>query len=212
MVLKGYLFFLLLCLCAIGCGSDDDTPREIHYPAEFVRVTPASGEIPVNGIITVFFDNPPADIKVSTGSVRVAGKIVTIWGPFIPGPLVLTITWADGTHALKYAVIGPDTDPPIVTGGTVKDGEKDVDPEDINFDGQIVVEFSEDVSGNIALQTEGGDDVGWFGKVEGNRAILEVVKGKEISNETTYVIKGKVSDIAGNTTDVSITFVTKGKE
>ena len=180
--------------------------------AKFVRAIPPGGEIPVNGTITVIFDNAPADVTVSTGSVTVAGKTVRIRGPFIPGPLVLAITWADGTHALKYAVIGPDTDPPIVTGGTVKDGEKDVDPEDINFDGQIVVEFSEDVSGNIALQTEGGDDVGWFGKVEGNKAILELAWGKEISNETTYVIKSKVSDIAGNTTDVSITFVTRGKE
>ena len=72
--------------------------------------------------------------------------------------------------------------------------------------------FSEDVSGNIALQTEGGDDVGWLGKVEGNKATLELVKGKEIGNETTYVIAGKVSDAAGNSTDVSVTFVTKGKE
>ena len=250
MVLKGYLFLLLLCLCAIGCGDDDDIPIYHYNEAKFVRATPPGGEIPVNGTITVIFDNAPADIEVSTGSVTVAGKRVTIvhpviydkapanvrdkapaadvrvsvgtvivsgkrvtiGGAFIPGPLGLTITWADGTHALNYVVIGPDTDPPIVTGGTVKDGEKDVDPEDINTDGQIVVEFSEDVSGNIALQTEGGDDVGWLGKVEGNKAILEFVWGKEISNETTYVIKGKVSDLAGNTTNVSITFVTRSKE
>ena len=210
MVLKGYLFLLLLCLCAIGCGGDAGTPIP-DVPAGVVRVTPSSGEIPVNGKITVIFDNAPADIKVSAGCVPVAGKIATIRGPFIPGPLILAITWADGTHALSYAVIA-DTDPPIVTGGTVKDGEKNVDPEEINFDGQIVVEFSEDVFGNIALQTEGGDDVGWLSRVDGNRATLEVVKGKEIGNETTYVIKGKVSDVAVNTTDVSITFVTSGKE
>ena len=68
------------------------------------------------------------------------------------------------------------------------------------------------MTGNIALQTEGGDDVGWLGKVEGNKGTLELVKGRELENETTYVIRGKVSDAAGNSTDVSVTFVTKGKE
>ena len=91
------------------------------------------------------------------------------------------------------------------------DGDKDVDPEAINTDGKIEIEFSEDMTGNIALQTEDGDDVGWIGKVEGNKGTLELVKGRELENETTYVIKGKVSDGAGNSTDVSVTFVTKAK-
>ena len=71
--------------------------------------------------------------------------------------------------------------------------------------------FSEDVFGNIVLQTEGGDNVGWIGKIEGNKATLELVKGKEIANETTYVIRGKVSDAKGNAADYSVTFVTKRK-
>ena len=180
--------------------------------AAFVSAAPPGGEIAANGSITVTFDNAPADVTVSAGTVTVAGKSATITGPFTPGALALTITWADGTQALNYTVTAPDTDPPAVTGGTVSDGDKDVDPEAINSDAKIELEFSEDVSGNVALQTEGGDDVGWLGKVEGNKATLELVKGKEIGNETTYVIAGKVSDAAGNSTDVSVTFVTKGKE
>ena len=99
-----------------------------------------------------------------------------------------------------------------MTGGTVKDGDKDVDPEAINSDGIIEITFSEDMTGNIALQTEDGDDVGWLGKVEGNEGTLELVKGRELVNETTYVIAGKVSDAAGNSVNIKITFVTKGKE
>ena len=75
-----------------------------------------------------------------------------------------------------------------------------------------MIEFAEDMTGNIALQTEDGVDVGWIGKVVGNKAILELVKGREIVSETTYVIAGKVSDAAGNSTDVSVTFVTRTKE
>ena len=98
-----------------------------------------------------------------------------------------------------------------VTGGTVKDGDTDVDPEAINSDGVIEIVFSEDVYGNIVLQTESGGDVGWIGKVAGTKGTLELVKGRELTTETTYVIKGKVSDAAGNSFDVSVTFVTKGK-
>ena len=207
--------FLLAGLFAlsliVGCGGDSET-EEDAAPAAFVSATPPGGDIAANGSITVTFDNAPADVTVSAGTVTVAGKSATITGPFTPGALALTITWADGTQALTYNVTAPDTDPPTVTGGTVSDGDKDVDPEAINSDAKIEITFSEDVSGNIALQTEGGDDVGWLGKVDGNTGTLELVKGKEIGNETTYVIAGKVSDAAGNATDVSVTFVTKGKE
>ena len=113
---------------------------------------------------------------------------------------------------LSYTVAAADNTAPTVTGGTVSDGDEDVDPEGINSDGTIEITFSEDVSGNIALQTEGGDDVGWIGKVEGTTGTLDLVKGKEIGNETTYVIAGKVADAAGNETEVSVTFTTKGKE
>ena len=179
-------------------------------PANFVSATPPSGEIAANGGITVTFDNAPADVTVSAGTVTVAGKSATIAGPFTPGPLALTVTWADGTQALSYTVTAPDTTAPTVTGGTVKDGDRGVDPEAINTSASIQIEFSEEVSGNVALQTEGGDDVGWLGKVKGNKATLELVKGKEIGNGMTYVIAGKVSDAAGNSTDVRVTFVTKG--
>ena len=196
----------------VGCGSDSDTAEEPAAAAFVSANPPTGGEIAANGSITVTFDNSPADVTASVGTVTVAGKTATIAGPFTPGPLALTVTWADGNQALNYTVTAPDTTAPTVTGGTVSDGDKDVDPEAINTDAAIEIEFSEEVSGNIALQTEGGDDVGWLGKVEGNKGTLELVKGKEIGNETTYVIAGKVSDAAGNETEVSVTFVTKGKE
>jgi len=118
----------------------------------------------------------------------------------------------DPAHTFdEIPVVPPDHTSPKITGGTVFDGEENVDPAEIN-EGGIEITFNEVVNGNIALQTEGGDDVGWIGKVEGAKGILELVKGKEIGNETTYVIVGKVTDAAGNETEVHITFTTKGKE
>ena len=204
--------FLILCLCIIGCGSDEEAD-EYRKPVSFVSAAPPGGEIAANGTITVTFDNAPADVTVSAGTVTVADKTATITGPFTPGPIALTITWADGTQALYYTVTSPDCcGPSGVTGGTVKDGDKDVDPEAINTDGIIVIEFAENVTGHVALQTEAGEDVGWIGKVGSNKAILELVKGRELKSETIYVIRGKVSDAAGNSLDFSVTFVTRGKE
>lgn len=183
--------------------------------ASFVSASPPSGSsIAGNATITVTFDHDPGDVTASIGIVAGGGKARQITGPFASGPLNLTLTWTNGrrSYTLTYNVIASDTTPPYVTGGTVFDGDEDVDPKAINSDGKIEITFSEEVSGNIALQTEGGDDVGWIGKVESTKGILELVKGKEIGNETTYVIAGKVTDAAGNETEVHITFTTKGKE
>ena len=204
-----------LSLIVAGCGGGDEEEDAAAADAAFQSATPASGDLASNGSITVTFDNDPGDVTASAGTVAgSSGKTRTISGPFTPGALSLTLEWTngDGSHTLTYNVTAPDNEAPTVTGGTVSDGAEDVDPAEINDGGTIEVTFSEEVSGNIALQTEGGDDVGWIGKVEGTKGTLNLVKGKEIGNETTYVIKGKVSDAAGNETEVSVTFTTKGKE
>ena len=185
-------------------------PGPSPAPANFVSASPPGGsEIAANGSVTLTFDNAPADVTVSAGVATAAGRTVTVFGPFTPGPLSLTVTWADGSQTLTYIVRAPDINPPTVTGGTIRDGQRNVNPDTINAEAKIEITFSEKVTGNIALQTEGGDDVGWLGKVEGNKATLELVRGKEIGNETTYVIAGRVSDAAGNEADISITFVTR---
>ena len=207
------LVLLLIGLFAVsmlaGCGGDDDTDEPI--PVNLVSAIPTGGSISQNEWITITFDNRPTDVTVSRGVVTVSGRTATIIGPFAPGPLVLTIKWADGTQRFIYAVRSPCGSPPTITGGTVKDGDTAVDPELINSNGQIVIQFSEDVTGNIALQTEGGDDVGWLGKVEGSKGTLELVKGRELVNGTVYVIVSKISDVKGNRIDYEITFVTRGK-
>ena len=184
----------------------------IRQPAAFVSAAPvARSNLDVDDTITLTFDNIPEDVTVSTGTATIADKIVTIAGPFDPGRLILTITWADGTQRLTYTVIAPDTEAPEITSGTVSDGDKGIDPEAINNSAEIEITFSEDVTGNIALQTAAGVDVGWLGKVDGTKGILELVKGKELGNEINYVIAGKVSDAAGNETDLKIRFTTASK-
>ena len=181
----------------------------IRQFAALESVEPAAdSEITPNDSITLTFDHPPEDVTVSDGVEIITDNIVTITGPFTPGTLELTVTWADGSVEFTYTVIEPDTEPPSITSGTIGDGDEDVDAEAINSSALIEIAFSEDVSGTIALKTEAGDDVGWVGEVKGDKATLKLVKGKELDPETTYVISGKVEDAAGNETDINITFAT----
>ena len=177
----------------------------VRQPVAFVSIEPTvESELNVDGTITVTFDNPPEDVTVNEGDATVKGDTVTITGPFTPGTLKLIITWADGSLEFTYEVAEPDTEAPSITSGTISDGDEGVD----SSRALIEIVFDEDISGDITLQTEAGDDVGWIGKVEGNKATLELVEGKELEPETTYVIAGTVEDAAGNETDISITFVT----
>ena len=100
---------LLAISILAGCGGDDVTDEEVVVPAAFVSAAPPSGStIAVNESITLTFDNAPADVTVSAGAPASSGKTVTVNGPFTPGPLNLTVTWADGTQTLTYTVTGPD--------------------------------------------------------------------------------------------------------
>jgi hypothetical protein len=61
----------------------------------------------VNDTITVTFDHPPEGVTVSEGVATITENTVTIAGPFTPGTLELTITWADGAQNLNYTIRQP---------------------------------------------------------------------------------------------------------
>ena len=181
----------------------------IRPPAAFVSANPkARSHIDVDDTITLTFDNTPEDVTVNTGTARIIGKRVRITGPFDAGRLALTVVWADGVKTLNYTVRAPDTEAPKITSGSLNNGDRDVDPEALK---RIEVTFNETVTGTIALRTAAGVDAGWLGKVSGKKGTLELVRGKELGNEITYVIAGKVSDAAGNSTNINIRFTTSPK-
>ncbi len=196
-----------------GCG-DDDTVEEEVVRANFVAASPSRGsEIAANASITLTFDNAPADVTANVGAVVPSGKTVIVSGPFTPGPLNLTVIWADGAQTLTYTVASPCCGfPAAITGGTVKDGDMDVDPEVINSAGKIEIIFAADVTGRIDIITQAGEEVGWIGKVEDNKATLELVKGREIRYHMVYIIMGPVADAAGNEAEFKIRFFTKAEK
>ena len=206
-------FWLMIAVFILaGCGGDDDSLKDVTPAVEFLSANPSSGAtIPPNAFITLTFDNDPGDVTANAGAVSGAGKTRTITGPFNRNPLSLMVHWASGSTTLTYFVSSCCPEPPRVSGGSVRDGDMEVDPDAINSAGKIEIQFSEEVTGYIVLQTGSGEDLGWLGKVEGHTGILELVKGRELRHNTAYVIVGKVSDLKGNEVEVRIVFVTREK-
>ena len=85
----------------VGCGADESIDELPTCPAKFVSAILPGGCLPANGTITVTFDNPPRDVKVSHGTVKIEGKTRLL----IPLPIIfgLTLIWHSGTQALNYA-------------------------------------------------------------------------------------------------------------
>lgn len=207
-------FWLMVAVFILaGCGGDDDSLKDVAPIVEFLSANPPSGAtILPNAIITLTFDNPPTDVRIRNALVIPSGKTVIVTGPFNQNPLSLMVHWESGSTTLTYLVSSCCSEPPRASGGSVRDGDMDVDPDAINSAGEIEIQFSEEVTGYIVLQTGSGRDLGWLGKVEGSTGILELVKGRELRHNTAYVIIVKVSDLKGNEVEFKIVFVTREKE
>ena len=79
--------------------------KTVRPPVAFVSVNPTiDSQLTVDDTITLTFDNMPEDVTVSAGVAIVTDKTVEIMGPFDPGALALTVTWADGTRTLSYTI------------------------------------------------------------------------------------------------------------
>lgn len=200
---------MLVAIFVIGCGGDEGTTDGGLPSATTATAAPPSGStVPQGSAITLTFDQSVKAVAGATGS----GKTWTI-----PAAATVTVAWtnqddsAGGPITLTYTVTAPDTTPPKIASGSVKNGDKDVEVDPLNTGG-IKITFDEDVTGNIKITLEDGTDLLWIGKVSGKDATLEVVKTKELVNETTYKIAGTVKDGSKNETKIDITFVTKGKQ
>ena len=210
----------MMVVFMIGCGGDDDDDDDDSAAVEAALTgsNPASGgSIAANGTLTLTFDNPPVNVTVNGAAAAIAGKTATFGGPFLASNAVAWDNGAGGnagsaTIALTVTV-ADTTAPTVAGGGTVSDGDADVDPGPINTDAKIEIKFSEPITKqSLNLTLEDGTSLKWLSKIDGDTVVLELTKGNDIGNETTYKVAGSVEDAAGNKTEVDITFVTKGKE
>ena len=219
------LTILTALLVALSSCSETEEPVGVvsECPIYFVQASPPAGSpIDMDDTIVVTFDRVILDASVNVGTAVARGMTLTISGPWTPGVLNLVVKWGDshglvqvhGKHTLIYDVLPPDTEAPYIVYSSIKEGDivdpNGWDPDAIDFDFlRIDVTFSEEVSGFIELLNEDGDNVGWLGRVQGNKGKLELVRGKELTGcGAKYVIAGKVSDEAGNTLEFKINFGT----
>lgn len=207
----------MLVVFMIGCGGDEEDGDDV-VEATFASSNPADGgELASNASLTLTFSAAPENVTVNGKPATVAGKTATLAGPHAgSGPTAFAIAWDNGpggnagSHTLNLNVLAPDTTAPTVTKKNFD--SKDADPEPLNTDG-VEIEFSETIAkSSLKLTLEDGTDLGWLPEVADNKVTFTPLKGKELGNETTYIVQGSVEDAAGNKTDVKETFVTKGKE
>ena len=222
--------FGMLIICIIGGCGEDDPPEEITDPPQqkddvpppptiTVMVDPASGGyILTNTEFALTFDEGVVSVTVN-GTPATGSGLNWKWSadPYLPhGSVSLNIKWTNrdgftGTIMIgSYKVVDNGPEPPVITAGTVNDGDADVDPRPINAGG-LRFDFDEPVTGTIKLTDEAGVDLNWVATVAGQTATLTAVAGQEMVNETTYKIEIDVQDGAGNRLRETITFVTKPK-
>ena len=205
---------------AANDDDDDAAPEEEGPPsATMVTVDPAAGAtVPSNQQFSLVFDQGVTAATVDGTAATGSGLNWSASPALAQGSATLNIGWTNrdgstGSQAVgPYTVSDPDvTAPAIAAGGTVADGDADVDPAPVNAGG-FRFDFDEVVTGTIKLTDEAGADLNWIANVGGQTATLTAVAGQEIANETTYKVEIDVKDGAGNVTTTTITFVTKPKE
>ncbi len=199
-------------------GNDDDDDDAGPPPATSVMVDPAAGgTIPSNQQFSLTFDQGVTAATVNGTAATGAGLNWTASPALAQGSATLNVEWTNrdgstGSQAVgPYTVSDPDVDPPVITSGTVADGDADVDPAPINAGG-FRFDFDEAVTGTIKLTDEAGADLNWIATVGGQTATLTAVAGQELANETTYKVELDVKDGSANGAPQTITFVTKPKE
>ena len=225
--------FGMLIICIIN-GCSDDPPEKV------TDLPQSKDDVPPPPTITVVVDpaptaNPNWIVVTNTEfTLRFSQEVIAAtvndtpasgsglnwkWRahPALPyGPVTLKIKWKNRDGSTGTILVGPYNvgdnggEPPLITAGTVFDGEADVDPAPINAGG-FRYDFDEPITGTIKLTDEAGVDLNWIANVLGQTATLPPVAGQELVNETTYKIEIDIQDGAGNRTAATITFVTKPK-
>jgi len=192
----------------VACSSDDGGDGG-DETATLTAANPADGsEVPEGATITLTFSSDPGAVTVNGAAAAGAGAARTFT---LGADGALSITWDGGAHSLTYTVLAPDNTPPSLVKVTPDvDGASDVDPADL-ADG-LALEFDEPVDADEVVISTGGTALAWVPTVDGNTITLQANADDPIVNETEYEVTGAAVDLAGNSTDISISFTTKAKE
>jgi hypothetical protein len=228
---------LLISTVIFACGDGDDVKKEESHlirtePPDGSKLTILlTRDITIYANLTatplttlkMHFDRPPATVIVNGNPAKVTGTVATtelkpLFSPVRTGSYPVTIEWTypDGSGG-KGAVITlrvvsvliDDMPAPKIVGGTVKDGDRDVDADRLNAEG-ITLEFSEPLGKHeLHIRPEDGEPLGWEIRGENEHVTLTPGDGGKLVGGKIYLIEGKVTDQAGNEARIEIVFETK---
>ena len=166
--------------------------------AKLVKTIPASGEYTAYPLpIVLYFDKEPLAVTVNGTAARVDGNRA-FWCFPHPGPNgdgLFYIKWTNpdgspnvGTF-ISLTVADYNSGSPVITSGSVADGDADVDPDRFNRNG-IRFDFDESVIDlGSKLVAEDGEDLGWEAIWEDQTVIfLPGANGKLLENGKRYMI------------------------
>lgn len=167
----------------------DPTEARPPKPPESIEVEDLDDPLPVIGDVEV--------PKQGNGEHELNPEDLVALLPDVGVP----VTPVNGTKAGA----AKDNDPPQIIGSTMEDGAENVGRASL-----IRITFNEPiVDGDLRLRIKGDDSVETRTNY-GTRTVHLERLGRDIVMKplTTYVIQGTVSDVAGNETEVEITFTT----
>ena len=172
--------------------------------ASYIGSSPADGRrIPANGTLKIFFNSRAANVVVNGKYATVLGKTASISGSACG--IKTVITWDNGPGGnpgkvtINLEVLPTDTNAPRLRRVQVP----------LNH-GRVIIWFNEAIAeSGLKLTLENGNDEGWESEIDEDSVILQSHNGKKLRNRTTYIIKGLVTDLAGNQTSVVHAFTTK---
>jgi hypothetical protein len=175
--------------------------------------------IPVSQSLTCSKDRQWRIYHEDNGSTYEVGKVndtLNVYNrqglPF--GPVTLTIEWinADGSadrDNISLNVHSLDSEPPRITGGTVKHGDENVRIQLLYAEG-ITIEFSEPIQLGFIQMRIGNAPLSWAAKWGKDTVWFYVVAGPESAGFfDSYIIDIMVKDLAGNELAASIRFSTE---
>jgi hypothetical protein len=206
----------LLAVWMVGCGGEE----EVVLAALTGAAPPEGSEIAANQEITLTFDEAAFNVTVNGVAATGSGKSWKWKGEIPEGAQTLSVAWENedasetGSGTVSYTVLAADTVAPEVTGSTPANGDKDLNPEDVNNDG-IEVKFSEAVKKVSAEVTVEGDALKWTSELsdDGMTATLIMLPGGDVPYEAEIVVIITAEDPAGNKLEGhEITFTTAAKE
>jgi hypothetical protein len=195
----------LMVACSSDATDDGGTDTQTLSAAN-----PADGSsVPEGATITLTFSGDPGTVTVNGAATDGAGATRTFT---LGADGALSLAWDNGgAGSLTYTVLEKDLiAPSLVSVDPDVDGATDVDPADL-ADG-LALEFDEPVDADEVVISTGGSALAWVPTVDGNTITLQANADDPIVNETEYEVTGAAVDLAGNSTDISISFTTKAKE